>query len=52
MTDKFDEKITHKDMKRKMRLWRKTTSTSPSGRYVGHYKILSVPINSLLSAKE
>ena len=51
-TDKFDGKITYKDMKQKMRLWQEMTSTSPSGRHLGHYKILFVPIDCSLPAEE
>ena len=51
-TDKFDANVTYAEMKQKMKLWRETTSTSPSSRYLGHYKILFVPIDHSLPAKQ
>ena len=44
-TDKFDEKVKFSDFKRKMKLWRETTSTSPSGRHLGHYKVIFTTID-------
>jgi hypothetical protein len=36
----IDDIITINDMKRGFQAWRESTSTSPSGRHLGHYKVL------------
>ena len=38
-TDKFNERVTIKDFKKAMRMWKERTSTSPSSRHLGHYKV-------------
>jgi hypothetical protein len=34
--------ITEKEFERKIQIWRETTTTSPSGRHLGHYKALFI----------
>ena len=51
-TNKFDKKVKFSDFKRKMKLWRETTSTSPRGHHLGHYKVLSATIDSTLPEDE
>ena len=51
-TDKFDEKVKFSDFKRKMKLWRETTSTSPSRGHLGHYKVLFATIDRTLPEDE
>ena len=40
--------ITRKDFKGKFKSWRESTSTSPSGRHLGHYKALITTIDPTL----
>ena len=40
--DSLKATITKKEMGGKMKVWRETTTTSPSGRHLGHYKALFV----------
>ena len=40
--------ITTEDFDGKMRKWKETTSTSPSGRHLGHYKVLVSTIDRSL----
>ena len=37
-SDHFSATITYEDFRKKMQKWRESTSTSPSGRHLGHYK--------------
>ena len=51
-TDTFDEEITIYVFWQKMRKWRESTSTSPSGRHLGHFKACVVTIDRKLFPKE
>jgi hypothetical protein len=42
--DAIKPEITLETFTGKLRIWRESTSTSPSGRHLGHYKTLSRPI--------
>jgi hypothetical protein len=42
--DAIEPEITLAAFTGKLRIWRESTSTSPSGRHLGHYKTLSRPI--------
>ena len=46
--DQFQAKITKEDMSGKFRKWRESMSTSPSGRHLGHYKLLFTTIDKTL----
>ena len=50
--DLFPWRITKNAFKAKMKKWRESTSTSPSGRYLGHYKALFVPVDRSLDEEE
>ena len=44
--------VTESEFKGKVKVWRETTSTSPSGRHLGHYKVLYSTINHSLALPE
>ena len=44
--------VTLKHMQGKFKKWRETTSTSPSGQHLGHYKLLFMTIDRLLPEPE
>ena len=44
--------LTMKEFKGKFKVWRETTSTSPSGRHLGHYKALVATIDRSLREEE
>jgi len=44
--------VTQKEFAGKFRVWRESTSTSPSGRHLGHYKALVTTIDRSLKEKE
>ena len=44
--------LTTEEFKGKFRVWRESTSTSPSGRHLGHYKALVVTIDRSLKEEE
>ena len=44
--------ITVAQLRGKMKVWREGTTTSPSGRHLGHYKSLFTVIDKLLKATE
>ena len=50
--DKFNEKVSIKEFRKVMKKWRESTSTSPSGRHLGHYKACVTTIDRLLPPKE
>ena len=43
--DASTQTLTYKEFRSKMKIWRESTSTSPSGRHLGHYKVLVSPID-------
>jgi hypothetical protein len=43
--DSITQQITLEEFIGKIRVWREGTNTSPSGRHLGHYKVLIKPIN-------
>ena len=49
---KSTPEITVAQLRGKMKVWREGTTTSPSGRHLGHYKSLFTVINKSLEAKE
>ena len=49
---KSTPEITVAQLRGKMKVWREGTTTSPSGRHLGHYKCLFTVINKSLKAKE
>ena len=51
-TDTFNATISLKDFRQKMKKWRESTSTSPSGRHLGHYKACVAVIDKKLFPKE
>lgn len=48
-TDKFNERVTIRDFKKAMQKWKERTSTSPSGRHLGHYKVCVCQIDRKLN---
>ena len=50
--DKEVPQITVQDLKGKMKVWRESTTTSPSGRHLGHYKALFTKIDRSLEEDE
>ena len=44
--------VTYEEFSGKMRVWRESTSTSPSGRHLGHYKALVSTIDRSLPQEE
>ena len=50
--DLFPREITKNAFKAKMKKWQESTSTSPSGRHLGHYKALFVPVDRSLDEEE
>jgi len=50
--DSLTPDITVADLRGKFSKWRESTSTSPSGRHLGHYKLLFQKINKSLTADE
>ena len=44
-TDKLFKFVTKEEFRGKMKAWRESTSTSPSGRHLGHYKSLITTID-------
>ena len=50
--DDLDAKVTLKQMRGKFKKWRETNYTSPSGRHLGHYKLLFTPIDRFLPTPE
>jgi hypothetical protein len=50
--DKMPRFVMTKEFTGKFRAWRETTSTSPSGRHLGHYKVLVATIDKSLTKLE
>jgi hypothetical protein len=50
--DTIQPTITMEDFLGKIRVWREGTSTSPSGRHLGHYKTLAAPIKHACGPSE
>ena len=51
-TDDKTKFVTRKDFEGKFRAWRESTSTSPSGRHLGHYKATTATIDKTLLPEE
>ena len=43
--DELFKFVTVEEFRGKMKAWRESTTTSPSGRHLGHYKLLIATIN-------
>ena len=39
-TDSSSNLLTYEEFKGNFKMWRESTTTSPSGRHLGHYKVL------------
>ena len=50
--DSLPKEVSMIDMREKFTKWKETTSTSPSGRHLGHYKVLFTSLDSTLSFKD
>ena len=50
--DELKATVSIQDMRGKFKKWREYTSTSPSGRRLGHYKVLFTTIDRSLPEKE
>jgi hypothetical protein len=48
---KIDETINFEDFTKAIKTWRESTSTSPSGRHLGHYKSLMVDDDIRITTK-
>ena len=49
---KTNPEITVAQLRGKIKVWRKETSTSPSGRHLGHYKSLITVIDNSLESDD
>ena len=49
---KTNSEITVAQLRGKMKVWREGTTTSPSGRHLGHYKSIFTVINKSLEYDE
>ena len=50
--EQFTTTISLQDFRKKMKKWRESTLTSPSGRHLGHYKACVAAIDKKLFPKE
>ena len=50
--EKTSTEITVEQLRGKMKVWRELTTTSPSGRHLGHYKSLVTVIDKSLKEEE
>ena len=50
--DVTTQTLTYEEFRSKIKVWRESTSTSPSGRHLGHYKVLVPSIDRSLSPNE
>ena len=51
-TDATSNLLTYKEFKGKFKVWRESTTTSSSGRHLGHYKVLVSTIDQSLKPEE
>ena len=51
-TDNSTNKLTYEEFRGKLKVWRESTTTSPSNRHLGHYKVLVSTIDRSLSPEE
>ena len=50
--DSLPKAVNMNDMRGKFTKWKETTSTSPSGRHLGHYKVLFTTLDASISFEE